>query len=527
MLEHLLAIPILILALLRQVALWQRKEYRLDRLLSPLKGGEIHSTIKPIHLSIYSAITLAWLSYIIYPHNLVTPTLGWMALLAIIILFINDVLRRGLTRPTWTTRAALTTILTTILIFIYIFYLYNQLILTALQWSTLTFFIPGLVGLSSAAISLGAYVQKKRIITEAKILRKKRRLQVIGITGSFGKTSTKHFLYQILDTTGQNVVATANHKNSEFTVAQDMLTQLASPRDIYIAEMGAYRKGEITALANLTQPQIGVITAIQNQHLALFGSLAKVQQAKSELIAALPSSGFAILNADDENVVEVAQATSAQIIWYSIQKPTNIYLSDVVYLTQSTKFNLHIGRSSLPVTTPIISAGLIKSLAAAMAAAHTTGMSIKDIASALSSLKPFPQTMTIQTGLNKCTIINDSYSASQGAVENALEHVQRFQKQDKRIVFTPIIELGSAGHAVHRQLGQLLGDISATIHISNHLYKSAIEDGYQASNKQSKIIWYEHPLALAEAVSAGLTSKSLVLLEGRLPDVVHKALNLS
>ena len=144
--------------------------------------------------------------------------------------------------------------------------------------------------------------EKYRLIKKAKNKRKKfSNLLVIGITGSYGKTSTKEFLYTILvEKFGKDkVLKTKEHQNSEVGISNCILKELNETYEIFIVEMGAYNIGGIKLLCNIAQPKIGILTGINEQHMATFGSQENIIKAKFELINSLPEDGLAILNWDN------------------------------------------------------------------------------------------------------------------------------------------------------------------------------------------------------------------------------------
>jgi UDP-N-acetylmuramoyl-tripeptide--D-alanyl-D-alanine ligase len=126
-------------------------------------------------------------------------------------------------------------------------------------------------------------------------------LLVIGITGSFGKSSTKEFLNIILSECF-NVVTTEKNQNSEIGISECILNNVNDNHEIFICEMGAYNKGGIKLLASIAKPKIGILTGIGNQHMSTFGSKQNIVDTKFELIDSLPDEGLAVLNWDSEEI---------------------------------------------------------------------------------------------------------------------------------------------------------------------------------------------------------------------------------
>lgn len=489
-----IGVPTLLASLLAQVELWQRKEYRLDRMISHWRSPLGSLTNYPIISLALLLIGLAWLDFVTGFTGLAGFTsfadwAGFTALLAFAAYHGDAIFRRGLRRPEFTVKAIAILLLTAIVLAAYFWFAFSPDLLIALQISTLIFFLPGFTGLAVLLVNIPFAFRKRQIIQRAATLRQSLpNLTVIAITGSFGKTSTKHFLEQILRAAGKNVAATQDHHNTPIGVAQDMLAQLKPDLEIYIAELGAYRRGEIKQLAELTQPKIGIITAIGNQHLDLFGSSENILKAKWELIEALPKNGSAILNADDERLVSM---------------PVPPGVSDIKYSRRE---------ANLPLL-PHISNILISNILAAVTAAQVLGIPHEKIMASLPGLKTFTRTMELKTGKNGAQIIDDSYSANEAGVIAAIEYLKSFSQPDKRMVLLPLIELGSEASAVHARIGQTVRAAGAKLFIAGNVYERELGPG----------VYQSDPKRLAALVSQGLSKDSVVLLENRIPDVVRRA----
>jgi len=513
-----LAIPSLIAFLLSQVDLWQRKEYRLDRLRASLAEPAFRNRLYPYFLALAALI-----------FN--------QPLISILVIFAFNLWRiaaRGLFRPTFTFKAIFVIALTALLTLVDASPPFFLTAMTVDQLAISLLLIPFFVFFSVVVSNFVGSFRKQQIISQARKLRASRpNLKVIGITGSYGKTSAKHFLSQLLP----EAVVSQEHRNDLFPIAQDILKQLKSDTTTYIVEMGAYKRGEIAALAKLAQPTIGVITAIGNQHLATFGSQANIVKAKWELIDALPADGTAVLNADDARSKRVAglggPPTSARSeartsgggksptgpamkqLLFSAQEPTDIFADQININPTSISCNLHIKEDSQAVTIPLAGEGTLSSVLAAVAAAHAAGVSSADIFSRVQQLKPYPKTMQIKSGPAESTIIDDSYSANEAGVIAAIKHLDTFDSKDKRIIIVPIIELGSEAKAAHARISKALKTSGASV----HYYSPSKSNPYKVTFSITD------PKAVVEsAMRPQITSDTVFLLEGRLPKSIINAL---
>ena len=173
-----------------------------------------------------------------------------------------------------------------IILLLLFFYLATPILITAIILFTNPFF----------------NFQKKRIIKKAMAkMRTLKKIKVIGITGSYGKTSTKEFLDVILSEK-YRVIKTTGNNNTNIGVAKTVLNKVNDNYDYFICEMGAYKIGEIEEICGIVKPEIGILTGINEQHLDLFGSIENTVKAKFELIEALSKKGVAILNRDNKYI---------------------------------------------------------------------------------------------------------------------------------------------------------------------------------------------------------------------------------
>jgi UDP-N-acetylmuramoyl-tripeptide--D-alanyl-D-alanine ligase len=505
----------LCLTVLSQTYIWQRKEYRLDRILSAIKSFEFE-----LATTIYIIITLftliGWLDAYT-THIKQADLISLFVLLSINGFFFYRFLNKGIFRPQLTIKSLLVLSTTTPILFFYIFFILISSTSYALRWTTLIVLTPLVITMVVAFINILTNPKKQSIIKQATKLRSdKPNLTVIGITGSFGKTSTKYFASQLIP----KATISSDHRNSELSIAQDILQHFNKDISSYIVELGAYCHGEILSLAKLTQPTIGVITAIGNQHLSLFGSQKAILDTKWELIESLPANGIAILNADNELLVKKSKNLPIKIIWYSTKNKADVYIDDVNIKDRYILCNLHIGEISKTIKIPLASRGMLSSAVAAAAIALAHGENINDIFSRIENIKTFPKTMELKTTLMNDTIIDDSYSANEHGVINAISHMSTFSSNDKRIIMVPLIELGADNHKVHQKISTALENSNASVFIYGNSYKKDISSNINVS----KIHFISNPKELAKQATQNITKDTVILLEGRIPNTVHHAL---
>ena len=514
---------LLTLVILAQTAFWQRKEYRLDRALVAIARGDESRWPHGIHDLGILLVLVVWVLAPGLDPSSVTAA-GWVGLLVLLVYHGDRIRRRGVVRPDLTNKALLVLAVSVILIVALGVLTRAWVAYTSLWWTSLTLVAGYVVPLAVAVVNIPALLRKRMIITQAAKHRASlRQLLVIGITGSYGKTSTKYFLEQILVSAGVSAVASHKHRNAEFPVAQDMLAQVSPATSHYIVEMGAYKKGEVAALARLTRPSVGIITAISNQHVALFGSVAAIAAAKWELFSVLPKDGVAIINADDERLMKLATSKQRHVHTYSLQGAADVWFETIKYEPTQVTAVLHIQEESAPVTIPIAGRGMLASVAAAIAGAHAVGLEFAQIVKGVTDLQPPEHTMTISVAPTGAAIIDDSYSASEGGVLAAIEHLQRFPQTERVVVLPPLIELGRESVRAHRRIAAALTEAKAFVLLYGNAHAVEFEEALPPGEWEANWQIETDPQRLAKLLLARADAKTVVLLAGRVPEVVRRA----
>jgi len=364
-----------------------------------------------------------------------------------------------------------------------------------------------------SAIVLGlqpfTVLARKRILQQAREKRKGfPNLKVIGITGSYGKTSTKEFLTHILSQKFQ-VLKTPEHQNSEVGVANTILRSLTDEHDIFVCEMGAYNKGGIKILADITKPDVGIVTGVNEQHLATFGSMENLLSAEGgeELIRALPKHGVAIINGGSEklrNHMPNLKKANPDVRWIGttediVAQGLKVEKERVSFTVQKTRFEVptHGGHNS-------------ENLLLAIAAANEMGMSLEEIAQACSNMSAELSAMKLRQGKGGLRIIDSIYSANPDGVIADLEYLKLWE--GKKIIVMPcLIELGKASKEVHKRIGEKIADICDLAIITTRECFEDVKEG--AKGKEVLFLENSHEI-LGKIEELTKNSEGAVLLEG-------------
>ncbi|MBI2017414.1 UDP-N-acetylmuramoyl-tripeptide--D-alanyl-D-alanine ligase [Candidatus Daviesbacteria bacterium] len=341
-------------------------------------------------------------------------------------------------------------------------------------------------------------------------------LKVVAITGSYGKTSTKDILYTLL-WKKYYVVKTPKSFNTPLGVSQTILEDVKANTDIFIAEVGAYKKGEIKKIANLITPQIGIITAIAPQHLERFKTIENIAYAKFELVESLPKNGLAILNSASEWLKKLWPNSPCTVSFYgydSDYKVQNIKLS-----LSGTSFQLLTPKGKADINIPLIGEHHAYNFLAAAVAALKLGISLDEIKSRAGLLLPTPHRMEIKS-LGNITLIDNSFNSNSESAKSSLSLLGSFD-DTKKIVVTPgFVELGKESSVRNRAFGEDIAKVADEIIIVGENAKEDLLRGVQKVFRSEETIHFaastQDALVLAQQLMQG--TKGVVLLENDLPD---------
>lgn len=276
-------------------------------------------------------------------------------------------------------------------------------------------------------------------------------LKVIGITGSYGKTSTKYIVSTILSQK-YNVLKTPASFNTKMGIVRTINESLKPTDQIFVCEMGADEVGEIKELCKLVHPTIGMITSIGPQHLETFGSLENIKKTKFELVEALPEDGIAFLNESDENIKSMT--TKKNKISYGLEPSCQYYAKDIQITEFGSQFTIHTKEGAdLEVSTQLLGEHNIVNIVGAVAIAKELGLTDKQIQIGIKLLKPVEHRLELKQHANGTIVIDDAYNSNTKGAKMAVEVLGRF-KGRKRILVTPgIVELGDKIYEYNKEFG--------------------------------------------------------------------------
>lgn len=512
--------------LFQNVYLWQVKEYRLDRFLSHFRFEKDYSKIGVILWLTKIALFIVGSLYLFFPgakYLIFTFVIIFVLYFLHFEWFLLDLVKNRLVRPGFRSSRNIM-ILSVVLVINFLLYGrilwwlmqfdYSNIDLSASSTSiveviehfggkgdstaegaeTIPLFtlVAALAFLGTLAVDLLvpiwvsimvvvtspiSRITRARTISKAKqiILDRGDNLKVIAITGSFGKTTTKEMIYHILSSKFQTAKTIAN-QNTAVGIAQSVISQVKSDTEIFVAEMGAYKLGEIREATAVVSPDIALVTALSQQHLSLFGSKENLFNAKFELIDGLKLNGTAVFNGNDENCVKMAMKTDRKKVFF-YQLPTshgtssdgrdiqgventvdqnssneNLYLNNVVDIGESLEVEVTYKDQKFFFVAPLKETSYTLNLLGAMSVCLQAGMKIEEVIEAVGTLPNENGYLSSSRGINNSLLIEDGKTSNLVGFQTALSFLDKKAKGKKWVMTQGILDLGEERTEVYKTL---------------------------------------------------------------------------
>jgi UDP-N-acetylmuramoyl-tripeptide--D-alanyl-D-alanine ligase len=275
---------------------------------------------------------------------------------------------------------------------------------------------------------------------------------LIGVTGSAGKTTTKEAIAHVLSTRFR-VLKSEGNFNNHFGLPL-MLLKIEPEHDLAVIEMGMSHAGEIAALAKIAQPELGVVTNVAPVHLEFFESIAGIARAKYELVEALPATGTAVLNADDEYVSQFGRDFHGKVVLYGLRTSADVRAENIEPRgSDGSTFDVVVGSCREKAILHLVGAHNIYNALAAVAVGLERGLSPSEAVAALATLAPADKRGQV-VNLGNITIINDCYNCNPKALEAMVDALAAMPAKRRIVVVGEMLELGPASEELHRQAGR-------------------------------------------------------------------------
>lgn len=352
------------------------------------------------------------------------------------------------------------------------------------------------------------------------ILRSMPDLKVIGITGSYGKTSTKHYLQRILSEQYETLMTPGSY-NTPMGVVRTIRELMKPYTQVFICEMGAKQRGDIKEICDIVKPQMGIITAVGPMHLETFKSIENVQATKFELADALPADGLVVINNDFAACADRKVANTEAIRYAaSNYKKADFKATDIIYSADGTNFKVSTPEGKeLEFSTPLVGECNVSNLLAAIIVALKLGVPEEKIRHAVSRISQVEHRLSIARTPGGVTIIDDAFNSNPSGAKMAVDVLSQF-KDGKRIIVTPgMIELGERQYDLNKALGRYIGEKLDIAIVVGQYNRGALCDGIEESPMDNENIYVVDSFNEAQEVLGKIMeSGDTVMYENDLPD---------
>ncbi|MBE6705841.1 MAG: UDP-N-acetylmuramoyl-tripeptide--D-alanyl-D-alanine ligase [Ruminococcaceae bacterium] len=342
-------------------------------------------------------------------------------------------------------------------------------------------------------------------------------LIVIGITGSYGKTSTKFYLQKLLSSK-YNVLMTPESYNTTMGVVKTVREQLDATYDIFICEMGAKNVGEIKEICDIVKPKYGIITSIGPAHLESFKSMENIVKTKFELCDALPDDGIIFLNGDNEYIAK--HTPSRKAVYYGTENKEleKVFGDNISVSDKGTSFTAHTEADSYDYDTKILGKHSVVNILGCIAMARFLGCDAKQLVLPVKRLETAPHRLQLRPG-NEVTIIDDAFNSNPSGSRAALDVLGAFS--GVKIMITPgMVELGDMEDKYNCEFGEYAAQKCDYVLLVGERITKSIAKGLENKNypkdRYFTFAKVTEAIAFANGLEAG--KKKYVLLENDLPD---------
>ncbi len=349
-------------------------------------------------------------------------------------------------------------------------------------------------------------------------------LKVIGITGSYGKTSSKNILNNILNVK-YNTFASPRNLNTPKGLMTTINNDMDKFTEIFIAEMGAYKRGEVKELCDFVHPKYGIITRIGTAHLETFGSQENIQKGKMELIESLPKDGFGVLNKDDPLQVSYKLKNNIRIIWIGIdEKDVDVRATNIKCSDKGTSFDVLFkdDNNKYHFETKLLGKHNVYNILAGLACGIEFNIPIKDLQDAIKGLKPVEHRLELKK-LGNFYQIDDAYNSNPVGAKNALDVLDMMP--GIKVVVTPgMIELGDKEYELNKEFGRQISKVADYVVLVGEKQTEPIKKGLEEEKFDKDKIIVLNDVRKAYTFIMGLVDNKDVyaLFENDLPDTYNE-----
>ncbi|NLF80435.1 MAG: UDP-N-acetylmuramoyl-tripeptide--D-alanyl-D-alanine ligase [Clostridia bacterium] len=343
----------------------------------------------------------------------------------------------------------------------------------------------------------------------------------IGITGSYGKTSTKLIMGAVLGEK-YRVCVTPGSFNTPMGVTRVIRETLSPLDEIFVCEMGAKQRGDIAELCALVRPKLGVLTAIGEQHLESFGSVEAIIDTKFELIESLPPDGLAIVNGDDPRIAANLQRSPSRVLRYGLNPEFDYWADQISYGPQGATFVYHHGGESGEFSTCLLGRHMVSNILASLAVADQLGLSLAQMQRAVKALRPIEHRLQLRPA-GDYSVIDDAFNANPAGAKAALEVLAAFGGGQKIIVTPGMVELGEREYELNFELGRHMAAVCDWIILVGPAQSRPLREGALAADyARERLIVVADLNEARQHLGRIVRPGDVVLFENDLPDTYNE-----
>ena len=355
-------------------------------------------------------------------------------------------------------------------------------------------------------------------------LKKRNDLLVVGITGSYGKTSCKHILNEVLSIK-YKVLMTPKNYNTAYGLIITINNYMDKFDEVFIAEMGAFKLGSISKLCKLVYPKYGIITNIGLAHLETFGSVKNIQKGKFELVESLPLEGVAILNRDDIKQFSYKIRNKCKIIWIGIdESEVDVRAIDINVHSDGTEFMVLFkgDNNQYHFKTRLLGKANVYNILSAIALGKYMGMNILELQNGVMRVKAIPHRLEIKK-IRDLVIIDDAYNSNPVGAKMALD-VLNLMNGLKIVVSPGMIELGDMEDDLNKKFGKYMSKVANYVILIGKKQTKAIYDGLLEEKYNKEHIYIINDVKDAFKIINNIKYNGIkyILFENDLPDIFNE-----
>ncbi len=511
------------------VYLWQLKQYHRGRFFDHFrteKGKKLlfqPFQIFKIGLVIVSIFSFLFLSA---EYLLFLPLILFLIYFLESLLYFKGLFAKKTKYPVLTKKTVFLVIVIVLITLFYPFFVW--LFVNNISWFSFVFlifdiFLPLIV--SAVVLLFQPLADFYRLSLQKKAkekINKLKNITIIAITGSYGKTSTKEYLTTILSKKFK-VLSTKEHQNTEIGIPQCILNDLKPEHKIFIVEMGAYDKGTIKRICDFVKPEIGIVTGVNEQHLALFKSMDSLLSAEGgrELLECLPKDGLIIVNGENKHCQDLYKEAKIRKLIYSFSEKSDISVKNINIEKESVSFSAKTqDGETQDFKAKVFGKHNILNLLASILVAKELGVSLKEIAQASEKITTKQFSFKIMRNSRGLNIIDSTYSANPDGVIADLDYLKIYP--GKKIIIMPcLIELGKAAKEIHYRIGKKIAEVcDLAIITSKECFEFIKEGAVKNGFKEDNIVFISDANLILGKTKSFCGSNDTILLEGRLSEPV-------